>query len=94
MSFEPLRTLSTAPFLLFIAGDSPNSRAAIANLTRALASLDLAVTTVEIVDVYERPDFTASARVMVTPSLVRRADPRMRIIGDLSVPGQVADFLQ
>ena len=94
MRNELLQTLSSAPFLLFVAGDSPNSRAAIANLNRALASLDLAVTSVEIVDVYEHPDFTAQARVMVTPALVRRSDPRSRILGDLSVPGQVADFLQ
>jgi circadian clock protein KaiB len=91
---EPLDTESSAPFLLFVAGDSPNSRAAIANLHRALVSLDLEPATVEIVDVFERPDITARARVMVTPALVRRSDPRLRILGDLSVPGQITDFLQ
>ncbi len=93
MSVDPLESRTTAPFLLFVSGDSPNSRAAIANLRRALASLQLTSETVEIVDVYERPDLTALARVMVTPALVRRANPLLRILGDLSAPGQVMDFL-
>jgi hypothetical protein len=94
MTLEPLRTLTSAPFLLFVAGDSPNSRSAIANVRRALVALVLGAETVEIVDVYERPDLTARASVMVTPALVRRANPRMRLLGDLSVPSQLAAFLQ
>jgi hypothetical protein len=43
--------------------------------------------------VYERPELTALARVMVTPALLRRANPLLRILGDLSAPEQVMDFL-
>jgi hypothetical protein len=93
VSIEPLASLTSAPFLLFVSGGSPNSRAAIANLRRALASLQLASDMVEIVDVYERPELTALARVMVTPALLRRANPLLRILGDLSAPEQVMDFL-
>ncbi len=94
MRIEALHSRTTSPFLLFIADDSPNSRAAIANLTRALAAVNLSVAAVEIVDVYEQPELAATARVLVTPSLIKRADPRQRILGDLSIPGLVMDFLQ
>jgi circadian clock protein KaiB len=82
-----------AAFILFVAGASPNSRAATANLQRALAKAGLRAGNVDVVDVYERPDLAAAARVLVTPALLRRSDPQMRILGDLSDPGQLVDFL-
>jgi circadian clock protein KaiB len=76
-------------FLLFVAGDSPNSRLAIANLRRALGDEDF-----EVVDVYEHPDKAADYNVFVTPTLLRRADPRARLYGDLSRLEPLKEFLR
>jgi hypothetical protein len=77
-------------FLLFVAGDTPNSRTAIANLCNALGGdRDF-----EIVDVYEQPDRAAQFDVFVTPTLLRRADPRSRLFGDLSSSGPLVEFLR
>ena len=48
---------------------------------------------IEIIDVFERPDIASMASVLVTPALVRRSDPRTRILGDLSSRQQLSDFL-
>jgi hypothetical protein len=89
----PLETGSSGPLVLFVSGDSPNSRAALANLRRALADLNRAEGDVEIIDVFDRPDIAAAARVLVTPALLRRTDPQARILGDLSATQQLLTFL-
>jgi hypothetical protein len=81
------------PFILFIADNSPHSRAALANLHRALATLGRSESEIEIIDVFDRPDLAASARVFVTPALFRRSDPTARIHGDLSASEQLLEFL-
>jgi hypothetical protein len=89
----PLETAGSGSLILFVSGDSPNSRAAIGNLHRALADIGLSDEDVEIVDVFDRPDIAATARVLVTPALIRRADPEARILGDLSSTTQLVTFL-
>ncbi len=90
----PLETGGTGPLVLFVAGDSPNSRAAVANLRRTLATLGGSDEDVEIIDVFDRPDIASIARVLVTPALIRRSDPQMRILGDLSSVQQLLAFLE
>ena len=90
----PLDTGATGPLVLFVAGDSPNSRAAVANLRRTLATLGNSEEDVEIIDVFDRPDIASTARVLVTPALIRRSDPQARILGDLSSTQQLLAFLQ
>jgi circadian clock protein KaiB len=82
------------PFILFLADNSPNSRSALANLHRALVHLGRPESDIEIIDVFERPDLAASARVFVTPALLRRSDPQSRIQGDLSTSRQLLEFLR
>jgi hypothetical protein len=89
----PLETGATGPLILFVAGDSPNSRAALANLRRYLSTSGGSEDDIEIIDVFERPDIASMASVLVTPALVRRSDPRTRILGDLSSRQQLSDFL-
>ena len=88
-----LETGAASPLILFVSGDSPNSRAAIANLHRALATLRRSNDDVEIIDVFDRPDLASMARVLVTPALMRRVDPQIRILGDLSAMQQLLGFL-
>jgi len=90
----PLETGATATLILFVAGDSPNSRAAVANLRRTLTTLGGSEDDIEIIDVFERPDIASMARVLVTPALIRRSDPQARILGDLSSTQQLLAFLQ
>lgn len=81
-------------YLLFIAGDSPNSRAATANLNRALATLGRTAHEIEIIDVYDNPEAASAARVLVTPALILRSNPKVRILGDLSATALLTDFLR
>jgi hypothetical protein len=89
-----LETGAKGSLILFVAGDSPNSRAAVANLRRTLSTLGGSADDVEIIDVFERPDIASMARVLVTPALLRRSDPQARILGDLSSTQQLLEFLQ
>ena len=70
---------------LYIAGDSPNSVRAVANLRAALAELAHSPDEVQIVDVLTTPGRGLSDGVLVTPMLVRVSPlPERRILGNLS----------
>jgi hypothetical protein len=85
--------LEIRAFRLFVSGRSSASVGARNNLKRALAQLGRDADTIEIIDVYERPDLAAEYRIFVTPTLLRIAEPADRLIGDLSALGQLLDFL-
>jgi len=70
---------------LYVAGDSPNSAAALRNLRAALAHLATHSALVEIVDVLQHPERAFRDGIMVTPMLVRREPlPERRVLGNLS----------
>lgn len=70
---------------LYIAGDSPNSARAVANLDAALTDLGGSLREVEIVDVLRAPERGLRDGVLVTPMLVRLSPlPERRILGNLS----------
>lgn len=76
--------------LLFIAGDSPRSREAAANLARLCAEQLEGEVEVETVDVVERPELAEAYRILTTPTVVRDAPaPRRRATGDLGDASQV-----
>ncbi len=81
---------SGSRFVLFVVGDSLHSHAAIANVFAALGD----TAEVEIVDVNVRPDLATALKVMVTPTLLRRADPRKRLFGDLSARSILIEFVR
>jgi circadian clock protein KaiB len=69
---------------LYVAGDSPNSLLAKANLQRAIAHLPKGDVNVEIVDVLLDPERGLREGVLVTPILVRIAPaPERRVVGTL-----------
>src|SRR4051812_5615339 len=72
-------------FTLFIAGMSPRSRRAVANLT-ALCERHLAGRyELQIVDIYQQPDLAKGEQLVAAPTLIRRFPlPLRRFIGDLS----------
>ena len=80
MSSVPVAELR---LLLFIAGDSPRSREATANLRRACTDF-LDDVRLETVDVIAQPERADEFRILTTPTVVRDgAAPRRRVTGDL-----------
>ena len=71
--------------MLFVAGDSPRSREAAANLARVCAELLDGGTHIETIDVLTQPERADEYRILTTPTVVRDgAAPRARVTGDLS----------
>jgi circadian clock protein KaiB len=79
---------------LYVAGQSPKSLRAFANLMRICEQLDSRYE-VEIVDLLEDPQLAAGDEIVAIPTLVRRLPAPMRkIIGDLSDSDRVLVGLQ
>lgn len=75
---------------LFVAGDSPRSREAAANLARVCDELLQGDVEVETVDVLLKPEVADEYRILTTPTVVRDAPaPRHRVTGDLRDATQV-----
>lgn len=69
---------------LYIAGQTPNSVAAISNLRRLCENLD-AKYRVEIIDLLVHPKLAKGDQIVAIPTLVRKLPPPMKkIIGNLS----------
>lgn len=70
---------------LYVAGQTPNSALAIANLS-AMCEAHLAGRhEIEIVDVFREPKLALADRILITPALVKLAPPPLRsIVGTLT----------
>ena len=79
---------------LYVAGKSPNSVRALANL-RVICegSLECGCWELEIVDVFADPMRAVEDKVLVTPTLVKLTPPVIQIVGDLSETATVRDAL-
>jgi circadian clock protein KaiB len=79
---------------LYVAGDTPKSQRAIANL-RGLADASLPVGhRFEIIDLLEYPELAARDQILAIPTLVRLSPlPVRKVIGDLSSTQRVLDGL-
>lgn len=70
---------------LFIAGRTPKSVKALANLKRICEDHLANRYVIEVVDVMATPEIARQEQIVVIPTLVRRLPPPLkRIIGDLS----------
>jgi circadian clock protein KaiB len=79
---------------LYVAGHSPNSVAATANLETLCAERHARSPRVEIVDVLQEPERALQDGIMVTPMLVRLSPkPTVQILGALSDLGRVRSAL-
>lgn len=77
--------MSKYRFRLYIAGDTPRSQEAIANLERLCAELDGPKPTYDVIDVLADPDTAEQERILTTPTLVKAEPlPVRRVTGDLS----------
>ena len=70
---------------LYVAGQTPKSLAAIANLKRICEDHLAGRYTIEVIDLLITPQLAAGDQIVAVPTLVRRLPPPLkRIIGNLS----------
>lgn len=70
---------------LYIAGDSPKSRAALQNLKRLCERHLAGRYVIEVIDLVKSPELAKAHQIVAIPTLVRQLpEPIKRVIGDLS----------
>ena len=70
---------------LYIAGDSPKSRAALANLKRICETELPNQYELEVIDLLKEPKLAKAHQIVAIPTLIRQLpEPMRRVIGDLS----------
>ena len=70
---------------LYVAGQTPKSLAAFANLTRLCEEHLAGKFEIEVIDLIENPRLAKDDQIVAIPTLVRKLPPPIRkIIGDLS----------
>jgi circadian clock protein KaiB len=70
---------------LYVAGQTPKSLAAIANLKKVCEEHLAGNYEIELIDLLKNPQLAAGDQILAVPTLVRRLpEPLKRIIGDLS----------
>jgi circadian clock protein KaiB len=80
---------------LYVAGQSPKSLKAFANLTRLCQEHLPGQYEIEIIDLVANPQLAAGDEIIAIPTLVRRLpSPMRKIIGDLSDQDRVLVGLQ
>jgi circadian clock protein KaiB len=74
-------------FRLYVAGPTPKSLAAIANLTRLCNEHLAGRHTIEVMDLADNPELAARDQILAIPTLVRSLPPPLkRVIGTLTDP--------
>jgi circadian clock protein KaiB len=69
---------------LYVAGQSPKSIAAFANLKKLCEEHLAGKYTIEVIDLLQQPQLAAGDQILAIPTLVRRLpEPLRRIVGDL-----------
>jgi circadian clock protein KaiB len=72
-------------FRLYLAGDTPNSSHALANLSRVCNTRLRDCHEIEVVDVFREPMRALAEGIIMTPTLLKLAPgPAQRIVGNLS----------
>lgn len=80
---------------LYVAGDTPRSRQAMANLERMCVELLGGRAQCATVDVTATPEVAERERILTTPTVVRETPlPRRRVTGDLSDINRVLAALE
>jgi circadian clock protein KaiB len=70
---------------LYVAGQTPKSLTALANLKRICETHLDGEYTIEVIDLIKNPQLAAGDQILAVPTLVRRLpEPIIKIIGDLS----------
>jgi len=81
----PKATSSRFIMKLYVAGQSPKSVTAIANLRRICEENLHGRYQMEVIDLYQQPQLAKGEQIVAVPTLIRKLPPPLRrIIGDLS----------
>lgn len=87
--------MSSLQLTLYVAGDTPRSRQAMANLERICVELLGGRARCATVDVTATPEVAERERILTTPTVVRETPlPRRRVTGDLSDINRVLAALE
>lgn len=82
--------MSSIQLRLYVAGETPRSHRAIANLRRIVEEALGEGCELQVIDVVEDPEAAERARILTTPTLVKHTPPpARRVTGDLSDPERV-----
>src|ERR1035437_115606 len=82
-----MKTAEPADYVLrlYVAGQTPNSTAAIANLKLICEEHLQGRYELEVIDLYQQPQLAQGEQIVAVPTLIRKVpEPLRRIIGDLS----------
>ena len=80
-----MSTAAVYRFRLYIAGDTPNSTNALANLTALCNEQLQGQHEIEVVDVFREPGRALAESVLMTPTLLKLSPaPVQRIVGSLA----------
>ena len=80
---------------LYVAGQSPKSLQAFANLTTLCDEHLMGRYEIEVIDLVQRPSLARTDDIFALPTLVRREpQPSRKVIGDLSDPARVLHGLR
>lgn len=92
---EGRHNMTKAHFQIFVAGHSPRSDRAIANLRRLCTEKLKGDYELEIIDVIQRPDLAEAEKILASPTLIKLLPlPRRRLVGDLSNVELVCEVLE
>jgi circadian clock protein KaiB len=70
---------------LYVAGQSPKSLTAIANVKAICSELLEGRYTLEVIDLYQQPELAQGQQIVAVPTLIKQLPPPLRrIIGDMS----------
>ena len=82
---KPKGNLEIWELRLYVAGQTPNSIRAFANLKKICEEHLVGKYTIEVVDLLKNPQLAAGDQILAIPTLVRKLpEPIRKIIGDLS----------
>lgn len=86
--------MSEYVFELYVAGDGVRSRRAVETLTTMCDERLAGRYGLTVIDVLEEPERAEHAKILATPTLLRRAPgPEVRVIGDLTLTRYVLAIL-
>jgi circadian clock protein KaiB len=84
-STETQKTSDMWELRLYVAGQTPNSMRAFANLQKICEEHLKGKYTIEVIDLLKNPQLAAGDQILAIPTLVRKLpEPIRKIIGDLS----------
>jgi circadian clock protein KaiB len=70
---------------LYVAGSTPQSQRAIANIKQICERHLAGRFDLEVIDIYQRPQLTAGAQIVAVPTLIKQLPlPLRRFVGDLA----------